>query len=325
MSTGEKNSGPTFSAYILLSEGIQFNTNEIAQALAEDYPTLEISGHTNDVLAFDCNTDEFITSPMLMGSRGDDARSVSLIRLPGYGTWDPARIPLRQSLLCPDISDRLKRNRSYICVSVGADDSSLKSTFRAARLCSCVAAIFAKLPVALAAYWETGDHFLSPEAVVKMADEAVCDKWPVSEWVGLDLARGQTDGQPMAGGLTVGLKAFRNVEISHAGAPIEIAEAAQMMLSVATMCLEYGRKYGDGDTIGREGQSREQSYRVRVVPKGTRNSNCDVYLIVHPQSTVDHEALAGPIETRPPPPGVDNSIPPNEGFFKSLMRGGRSH
>lgn len=321
----DTNRGPTFSAYVLLSEGIQFNTNEIAQALTEDYPSLEIKEPTNDVLEFDCNTDEFITSPMLMGSGGKDAHPVSLIRLPGYGTWDPKSIPLRQSWLCPDISDRLKRNRSYICVSVGARDNTLEATFRAARLCSCVAAVFAKLPVALAAYWETADCFLSPKAVIKMADEAVCDKWPVPEWIGLDLVRGQVDGQPMAGGLTVGLKAFRNVEISHAGAPIEMADAAGMLISVATMSLEYGRDYADGDTIGREGQSREDSYRVRVVPKGTNDSNCDVYLIVHPKSKVDHEALAGPILTRPPPPGVDANIPPNDGFFQRLMRGTRVH
>ena len=78
------------------------------------------------------------------------ANNVLLVRLPGYGTWDPAAIRPWQTLSCPDIADRLTRNRSYICVSVSTSSDKLTDRFRAARLSSCVAAIFARLPVAVA-------------------------------------------------------------------------------------------------------------------------------------------------------------------------------
>jgi hypothetical protein len=303
--------------------GFQFNTREIEQALKEDYPSLDIVGTSGDALAFDCNTDAFITAPMFMSSKGADSRPVSLIRLPGYGTWDPASISHRQTLHCPDISQRLLRNRSYICVSVGARDHSLQETFRAARLCSCVAAVFAKLPIALAAYWETGDHFLSPEAVVTMADEAIADRWPVTQWVGLELFTSNEGFRQSSGGLTNGLKAFRGFEISHPDAPVPISKSAESLITTSVMCLEYARDYNDGDTIGVEGQPREEAYRIRFAPVGTGGSTCDTYLIVHPLSTFDHEALCGPITSQPPPPGTTNDYPVEQGFFKRMMRGTR--
>lgn len=316
---------PCFSAYVLLSEGIRFRTLEIAQALKEDYPSLDITGEGDDLLPQECNTDEFITAPMLMTAQGADARAVTLIRLPGYGTWDPESIPHRQTLYCPDIAERLRRNRSYICVSVGAKDHSLPETFRAARLCSCVAAIFAKLPIALAAYWEAGDHFLSPEAVISMADAAISDTWPVTQWVGLDVFTSHKGFKNMSGGRTKGLQAFRGFEISHPEAPIPLSETAASLFGTATMCLEYAREYKDGDTIGVEGQSREDSYRIRFAPKGTQGSVCDTYLIVHPHSPFDHVDMCGPITSQPPPPGTTNDYPAEEGLFRRMMRGMRSN
>lgn len=312
---------PNFSAYVLLSEPIQFTTAEIEAALREDYPALDL-GETQLDMGMACDTAEFITTPILFGARGADACGVAtLIRLPGYGTWDPQQVPQRMRYLVPDLADRLARNASYICVNASARSDGLTDRFRAARLCSCLAAVFARLPVALAAYWETGDHFLPPEMIVQMADQAMSDDWPLMQWLSLEIF-GDRETQD-TGGLTRGLRQFTDYEMSLAAAPLQPAEVGSMLLSAATLALAYGNRFNDGDTLGMEGQSKEESYRIRHVPKGTQGSTCDVKLLVHPKSTADHESLAGPITSQPPPPGVDMVQPPREGFFKRMMRGGR--
>ncbi len=135
--TSDDKNKPGFSAYVLLSEPIQFNTLEIVEALAEDYPSLEaveLFAKTGEA-GFECDTDEFVTAPLAFVD-GEDANPVMLIRLPGYGTWDPATIPTRQMILCPDLKAALARNRSYICVTVGAKSADLIDRFRAARMAS---------------------------------------------------------------------------------------------------------------------------------------------------------------------------------------------
>ena len=318
----EQQRGPTFSAYVMLSEGVQFNTAEIRAALAEDYPSLELSpGGLDEALDTDCDTNQFITHPLMMGAKGADGAIASLIRLPGYGTWDPAQVQPWQKIGCPDLDARLARNRSYICVSVGAKSDDLLTTFRAARLCSCIAAVFAKLPVALACYWEPGDHFLSPEAVIQMADKSVCDDWPVMQWLGLKLGYTRKGGQQLAMGLTSGLSHFKGYELSYAAAPVELGTAGHWLACTAEMALAYGNTFSDGDTISAPDAAKADCLRIRVVPAGTNGSNCDVVLLVHPDSPVDHEEVAGPITSTPPPPGFDNRIQPREGFFKRMIRG----
>ena len=309
---------------MLFSEAVQFNTSEIRAALSEDFPTLDIQpGPMADVLELDCDTASFITAPLMMGDSGKDAFVVTLVRLPGYGTWGFEALAPGQRILVPDLEQRLHRNATYICVSVGVNaDVAITDKFRAARLSSCLAAVFARLPVAVAAYWQNGDHFLTPEQVCDMAKTSMGDDWPVFAWIGLDIHRDPKSGH--FGVLTKGLRSFTGYEISHAAAPLQPGDAAAFTLSAATMAVEYGNRFNDGDTLGAEGQSRQDSYRIRHVPKGTEGSICDVKLLVHPQSRADHEALAGPILSRPPPPGVDNSVPPRPGFFKRIIRGARA-
>lgn len=317
----KKESTPSFSAYVMLSEAIRFNTSEIEAAVREDFPALDISDGFG--MEMDCYTDEFITTPLFMSAKGDDGGVPLLIRLPGYGTWDATQVATRKRIYVPDLEARLARNKSYICVSVGAKSNELVDCFRAARLCSCVASVFAELSVAEVVYWESADQFLTPEDAVKMARESMSDDWPVRQWVGLDPAR--DEGCNESGGLTVGLRHFTGFEISHAAAPVPLPEALSMLMTMSHMALTYGRSFSDGDTLGHEGQSPEESYRIRHVPAGTQGAPCDVKLIVHPKSTADHEAVAGPILSKPAPPGVDAVRRPREGFFKRLVRGQRAH
>ncbi|MEO0939822.1 MAG: hypothetical protein AAFY38_16850 [Pseudomonadota bacterium] len=320
--TDEERKTPLFDIYVMLEEPLQFSTGEIEAALLEDYPMLDINGVDPDgPLNIACDTDQFVTSPMLMTAKGDDAHFVTLVRVPGYGTWDPAQIPARQSIQVPDLADRLARNRSYICVSAGAKDDTPLERFRAARRATCVAALFCKLPGAVAVYWQTGDHFLTPEAVVSAADKAISDSYPMMEWCGLQLGQDAERGVSQA--LSVGLNALGGFEISFAAAPVPLGDAANHVLTTATMLLELGHDFSDGDTLGVEGQAPEESIRLRFVPEGTNGSTCDTWLLVHPQSPVDADELVGPSGSVPAPPGQSEERRSDMGFFKRMIRGKR--
>lgn len=332
---GPNDDGRTvFDAYVLLSEPIRFHPSEIIAALTEDYPALDIRcpeglEQTGELDAL-CDTDRFITVPLMLW-QGADRGIVSLIRLPGYGTWDPDALDPNQRVRFHDVADALRQNRSYICVSVGARGDDLTSRFRAARLCSCIAAVFARLPVALAVYWEKAGHFLSPAQTIEMADTAMADSWPFRDWIGLRLKRGTHEGMSMSLGVSHGVVDFAGYEFSFAPAPVELGWVADLLWVSAHMALERGSVFSDGDTMDfeaadserLEGRRRAAPYRLRHVPKGTDGSSADAILIVHPDSPTDHEAIVGPITSRPPPPGVDTTRRGDPGFFKRLLRGGR--
>lgn len=324
---GETEKTPSFAAYIVLSEAIEFNSTEIEEALLEDYPSLDL--HLNPGLRMpkDCNTAEFITTFICLGSTGRDGVSgASLIRLPGYGTWDPAKIAPHQMIGCHDIKERLTRNASYICVDVGARSSDAADLFRAARLCSCLAAVFAKLPVALAVYWETADHFLSPETVVNMADKAVSDEWPVDQWIGANLGTDSSDrsGRDLKAGVTNGLRPFKGFELSLPAAPMELDAVYSFLMGTSLATLALGAEFTDGDTMGTD-DNPDFKYKLRVAPAGTFSVPYDLLLVIHPEAAFDADAVLGPSASQPPPPDMDaiRNYAEGQGFFKRMLRGQR--
>lgn len=318
--------GPSFSAYVLFTEGVQFSLSEIRTALFEDYPALEVQvGEVSNSFDTQCDTDAFITSPLFVGDAGADAALTTLIRLPGYGTWDPGTLRHLQKAQCPDIDERLTRNRSYICISCAAPDDSTISAFRAARLASCLAAVFAKLPVALAVYWEQADHFLSPQATLEMANAAMSDTWPTKQWIGLDIERTDADGQALFSAVSFGLEAFKSYEVHYAFAPVPPHEAAQWVMSTAQMALEFGNDFQDGHTVGIEDTTDGFQLRIRDYSETTEAGTSRVKMLFHPACPIDHEELCGPTPGIAPPAGYDNKVQPNWGFFKRMIRGQRAH
>ncbi len=325
----EKPQSPSFALYVLFSDGLQFSTRDIEAALIEDFPELDIQ--KNDALDFpqECDTDQMIPmAPIFFGADGADAGGVvNMIRLLGYGQWDPAQItgPQRYGALDIDLQDALRRNRSYLCISVSAKSDQLLDVFRAARLCSCLGAIFAELPICLAAYWETGDYFLSPEAIRRMARISIDNKWPVREWVGLSLSPGRKDGELVewAQGLTRGLIQFTGYEFAVTPAPVPIVEAGQMLLGAMTTVLECGAIYNDGDTIGVEDKP-DFKWRVRHVPPGVDGAVTKTLALIHPESKYDPGPSLGAPANRPPPPGLNNSKTYRKPIWQRLMGGGAS-
>ncbi len=97
------------------------------------------------------------------------------------------------------------------------------------------------------------------------------------------------------------------------------------LVGAAWLTTAGGHTLADGDTMGGEGDTREAAYRVRHLPKEATESSLDVVAIIHPQSPFDADAVAGPIESRPPPEGVDNSIIGDPSAFKADLNRPRAH
>ncbi|MBL4558796.1 MAG: hypothetical protein JKP98_22240 [Rhodobacteraceae bacterium] len=173
---GPNDDGRTvFDAYVLLSEPIRFHPSEIIAALTEDYPALDIRcpeglEQTGELDAL-CDTDRFITVPLMLW-QGVDQGIVSLIRLPGYGTWDP--MPLTPISACGSTTwpTRCGKTAPISAFRSGARRRSDQPVSRR-KVVFCIAAVFARLPVALAVYWEKAGHFLSP---------ARRSRWPIRRW-----------------------------------------------------------------------------------------------------------------------------------------------
>ncbi|RED13851.1 hypothetical protein POI8812_02251 [Pontivivens insulae] len=314
---------PLFSAYVLFSEGVQFEAAEIFDALTEDYPDLDVRRTTGTFIRDTlCDTNQFITEGII-GLDGEDAAGpVQLVRLPGYGQWDFKALRPMARVNCPDLEERLARNRSYLAISVPATGRGLVEKFTAARLCSALAAVFAKLPVALAVYWEPADHFLSPEKTIQMADEALRDEWPILQWVGFDAGFTQ-DGSVK--GLSIGMRAFADCEVSYAPAPVDIPTSVTAMHAFIWLKLVSGNPFNDGDTIGSEADAVSgKANRLRLIPKGKEGASCDTWLILHPEHKAeDLHKFVEPKAANPPPSGVDNNVQPRAGFFQSILRGRR--
>lgn len=325
MTDTTKRRGPTFSAYVLLSAPLKFNTSEIEAALRQRFPSLELGDSVP--MPFECDTDDFITSPILFGAEGADVQgSVNLIRLPGYGTWDPDGVPPALYAQCPNLPDRLRRNKSYICVSTGAGSHGLLEAFRAARLCSAVASLFASRSEALAVFWEPAGHFLSPEEMIRAADAAISDDWPIPAWVHLAVGQGLDEGRKVdwSRGVTQGLSAFKGYELSAPVAPIRPAELAKYMMATMNMTLAHGSEFNDGDTMAMEDGSGVK-WRFRHIAEGVEDNPIPLLALIHPQSKYDAEDRLGKPLNEPPPPGFDNRRPPKQGWFKRLLRGARAH
>lgn len=313
-----------FDAYILLSEPLQFSTTEIEEALFEDYPDLDLQAGTGFSMPQNCDTADFITAPILLGAGGADGGIASLIRLPGAGIWDPVQLTPSQRLPFIDVDLVLPSNASYICVTVGGKDEDETSQFRAARLCSCLTALFAKLPIALAVYWDSADHFLRPEDAVAMADRAMKDEYPIEQWVGMRLVRPEDTPDGPVIGVTKGLNRFKGVELAYANAPVDLNTVAATLMTTSAMLTGYGHKFTDGDTIGSEGEAPEDAIRIRFAPKAKLGAADDYWLMVPPESAVDHVKLLGKIRRRAGPKNEKVQVRSRMNFFKWIMRGSKA-
>lgn len=311
MRYSEKRLQDDFTAYVLFSEPLQGRVEEIFAAAAEDYPgvdwsTFQMGGDMIDTRSVTLSTDlGMVGTGETSGNRG----RTTFMGHPGRCDVDWPDIIGKSRIIFPEGGDAVARHTDYLSVSVGCPkgETSVAARFDAARRLTCLAAIFAKLPICLGVYFPNGDTLVTPENSVQAAATAMRGEIPVTEWMTIFVNFFEDAETPLPVTVsTIGLAAFNGHELVLPQARLAGPEAVKWIWCTVKMLLEAGHEFVDSNTLGVEGEGKP--IRIRHLAEGDHGAQTDQWILIHETSLVDEMKLFGPRTGTPPPPGYDNSI-----------------
>ncbi|MEL6766787.1 MAG: hypothetical protein AAFP17_06375 [Pseudomonadota bacterium] len=241
----------------------------------------------------------------------------------------------QQSLSFKGASEAVAAMRGHLTISMEGKSTDVVDRFRAARVLSSIAAVFAKLPVCLGVHVAWAHMIVSPKTIVDAAEQAAKDEWPISAWINILMARDASADPPLWAAATIGLASFKGVEIHFAKAPVDAGTAGAHSFSACWLLLQSGNHFSDGNTIGVE--RSDVPYRLRFFEEGREGVATDSWVVIHPEAPM---AKTPAEQAAPPPapivkPSVVSSEPeegaeqpatarievaPRPGFFASLLR-----
>ncbi len=306
----------SFTAYVLLSEPIQFRFPEIWEAVREDYPDLAWAFSVEVAPPFD-------SSKMSMGTYfgdktgapGSSHRLINFLSTPGPLDMVMTNMIQKSRFAFPEAAQAIAAHRSVFSVSVGSVDETIPARFDAARRMTCLTAIFAKLPTCLGIYFPSADLILPPKSWVAAADMSHKGKFPALQWINYPVAA-LTETTFTVN--TIGCAAFNGHEVCMPAVRLDPKEAMQHVFAATVMMLEYGHEYRDGDTMGDEEGTLK--LRLRHCAEGVHGFQTDTWTLFHPNSVLDEHETFGDRPRSPPPPGVDNRLRGDEGWLKKGLR-----
>jgi hypothetical protein len=301
-----------FKAVILLNAAMEFRIDEILAAAREDFPGLTWNDTTDNRGLINTT----FGGVGFWGGREDlhEPDATKFFSAPGplRRNWDHVFTLERQTF--PDARQAVAKHVSWLEISVRSRGSSLPARFDAARRVTCLAAIFAALPIAVAVYFPAGDTLVPPERWIKAATTTLEPHFPWLEWFGIYANplshEGKTYGWTVG---TIGMAAFTGHEIVAPKAPVNPGELAEMVLETARSHLERGHQFKDGDTSQLEG--RDTIYRIRECAEGVNEMQTDAWVLLHPQAFIDETKSFGARSSRPPPEGMKLRV---HGYDQSL-------
>jgi hypothetical protein len=317
----DKRLNDSFTAYVLLSEAIQFLPEEIFAAVAEDYPGLEWNLGLSVAPPFDSSK---ISIATYFGGNGPSALHglISMISSPG-----PIGIPMEEMIaksrfVFPEARQAIATHSSCLSISVSSTDTSLPARFEAAKRMNCLTAVFAKLPTCKAIYFPSADVILPPHSWLDGANTAMKGEFPAFQWINYIISPyGEIPppgGQHTFTVSTIGCAAFNGHEICLPAVQMDRTEALKLVYAAIMMLLQYGNEFKDSDTMGDD--PKTMKVRIRHWAEGVRGAQTDIWTLFHPSSVLDDIALFGARTGKPPPPGFDNSTSGQEGWLRQRLR-----
>ncbi|MEO1722564.1 MAG: hypothetical protein AAFR84_09195 [Pseudomonadota bacterium] len=335
----ERRLNETLTLELLFDGPLDAEIDEIADALAEDFPNLR--GWRPPFPNMPPVNIGGTTAAFLQSDDPDHGGRAMLISYPHIAN-SPIRSfraildqAARQSLTFNGASDAVAAMRGHLTINMDAKSTDIVDRFHAARVLSSIAAVFAKLPMCLGIYVPWAQMIVAPKMIVDAAEQAAKDEWPLAAWINILIARDDSTQPPLWSATTIGLASFKGVEMQFAKAPVDVSAAGAWTFGACWLLLQSGNQFSDGNTMGLE--NSDLHYRLRFFEEGREGVATDCWVVIHPDAplakTPEERAAPPPAPIVKPsvapierPAGAEQpspirvEIPPRPGFFASLLR-----
>ncbi len=356
-SVAAKDGGITFSAQVFFSAPISVSNLNLLSDLKRAYPTLRFDDDPLFQLLTSCeiertiDTSATIMEPLLTGPKDDQLESDELqhsmsvyVRAAFEAKEFPTALSeeskkacrsehpnlyldlMQQRIMFPNVDSVIPAIKSGIEVFVTARETDFKGRIRAATLCSCLIAVLARREEALAVFWSSAGHFLSPSAAITMAESAsaVSASLPISDWIGARLIAFDINGSRGSQMSSVGLRKFTGHEFWVAACKIPPEAAFGFFYSALGELTMKGNLVMDGECIDvTRGLAKDRSdvaagkWYAHWFQPGTLGQDYLFLVLFHsdcPQPVLDQFGLKSPGERLSP----DDKFPGKDAYRSAL-------
>jgi hypothetical protein len=314
----EKRLKDGFTAYVLLTEPLAFRPSEILAAVREDFPGLAWTDRLEADLPFTAGE---VSLGVLFPDR-DETNEPSVVQFasfPGRCDVDWDHVVAQSHLANPRAADAVARHVCWLSIRLDSVDSTLAARFDAARRVTCLAAVFARLPICLGIYFPSSDSIVTPAAWIEAASSAMRAEVAFPAWVSFYVNAVPDGRQPVPVTVgTIGMAAFLGHEVVLPLARTEPAEAAKWVYGAVRLLIERGHIFRDSNTLGVDGEG-EVKLRIRHATEGMMELQTDHWVLLHSATTIDEMAVFGERTGMPPPEGFDNTVRGDEDALKKRL------
>jgi hypothetical protein len=345
----------TFGAQVFFSAPVKISSLDWLSELKRTYPSLQFDGdpffHLLKVLEMDRIIDTSATKIELLlsgttkntsGSEGFlDSMSVT-VRAAFEGSDFPTEFSeesksrcrsenpnlyidiLQQRIMFIDLDTVIPDISSGIEVFVTARETDFTGRIRAATLCSCLIAVLARREEALAVFWSTAGHFLTPSHAIEMAEAAINASLPVAYWTGARLVPLNINGSTGSQVSSVGLRKFTGYEFWIAACAIPPENAFSFFYEGLGELTMKGNLVMDGECINISKHGSEDGssgaagkWYAHWFQPGTLGQDYLFLVLFHsdcPQPVLDQFGLKSPGERLSP----DDKFPGKDAYRSAL-------
>jgi hypothetical protein len=244
-------SRPQFTAVLFLKQSARLSFVQIRSELKRIAPQAELGDWSGPV------TDPAVDLGIEMLSLNGERMSVLVIDGPA-----PAAIlqaGLFPNLLWPNAVKEAAEYKTHILVVAPEDSVDRGAALAKARAVTLLTRAIAGIVPAVGVEWVDGANLVKAEAFIAMTDKVgQPGANAVPYWVRVMFAKGSPapdGGQTLTGG-TLGLRIFGLRELEYAPAPLDPGFIMQHAYTVSEYLLRSGKRLGDGESIGVDGQAR---------------------------------------------------------------------
>lgn len=309
-----------FSIDILFEKALDFDLEEIANAVSEDYPLTPVEVHPVNI-GKSIKTDQVVFGML----KPLDARNGHVIVMNGTGSPDEdfraadhSEIAWRSGGYAHCALDAIRSHQSYITLSVQTFDHSLEGKFRAVRQLMAVSAVFAQLPIAIGILVHWSSHMIAASTWVTGAQKSMRGEWPLYEWFsfrcGWEAKKSMSDR--CAVGYTKGLRNFLGFELHVAAAPVNPSDAKTLLRKACLFSLQSNRELRDGQMVTLENDPHR--YKIRR-PRNANNTPGAVIVLLHPGTLENEKPDADPAWSKTGSDTIYRSQRPNPNFMQTLF------